>query len=159
MLTDSEIRKKGLKVLVENLGDVDAEKFISLIIKEPFDYTLWQSALWEGETVETISEKAMDYRAKKQVKGPKMKHFKDNTMDLEARKITFVQKFLRLQNEEIVIGLEKLLRKKKSDLFEKELTPMSLEQFNSEIDKAMADSETGKITSATELKKKVNKWG
>jgi len=38
------------------------------------------------------------------------------------------------------------------------LTPMSLEQFNSEIDKAMTDSEMGKITSAIELKKKVNKW-
>jgi len=80
-------------------------------------------------------------------------------MDLETRKITFVQEFLRLQNEEIVTGLEKLLRKKKSDLFEKELTPMSIEQFNSEIDKAMVDSEMGKITSARELKKKAHKWG
>ena len=25
MLTDTEIKKKGLKVLVENMGDVDAE--------------------------------------------------------------------------------------------------------------------------------------
>ena len=70
MLTDAEIRKKGLKVLVENLGDVDAEKFISLIIKEPFDYTQWQSLLWKDETVETISERAMDYRSKSKGKSP-----------------------------------------------------------------------------------------
>jgi len=64
MLTDTEIRKKGLKVLVENLGDVDAEKFISLLSKEPFDYTQWQSTLWSNQTIEMISEKAMDYRTK-----------------------------------------------------------------------------------------------
>lgn len=65
MLTDTEIKKKGLKVLVENLGDVDAEKFIHLITKEPFDYTQWQSTLWIDEPVEQVSEKAMRYRNKK----------------------------------------------------------------------------------------------
>ncbi len=65
MLTDIEIKRKGLRILVENLGDVDAEKFISLINHEPFDYTQWQSELWNGETVNHLSEKAMNYRAKK----------------------------------------------------------------------------------------------
>ncbi len=64
MLTDTEIKKKGFKVLVENLGDINAEKFIRLITKEPFDYTQWQSTLWKDEPVEQVSEKAMRYRAK-----------------------------------------------------------------------------------------------
>lgn len=64
MLTDTEIKTKGLKVLIENLGDLDAEKFISLIIKEPFDYTKWQSKLWSGQTFDEISKFAMDYRIK-----------------------------------------------------------------------------------------------
>jgi hypothetical protein len=64
MLTDTEIKKKGFKILIDNLGDVDAEKFISLIIKEPFDYTIWQSNLWSDQTVDKLSEKAMDYRSK-----------------------------------------------------------------------------------------------
>ena len=64
MLTDSEIKKKGFKVLIEKLGDVDAEKFISLINKEPFDYTQWQSTLWSDQTIEQVSEKAMNYRTK-----------------------------------------------------------------------------------------------
>ena len=68
MLTDTEIKKKGLSVLIDNLGDVDAEKFISLIIKEPFDYTEWQSTLWNKQSVEQVSEKAMLYR--KQNKTP-----------------------------------------------------------------------------------------
>ena len=66
MLTDTEIKKKGFKILIENLGDVDAEKFISLIIKDPLDYTQWQSTLWANQTVDKLSEKAMDYRSKTQ---------------------------------------------------------------------------------------------
>jgi hypothetical protein len=64
MLTDTEIKKKGLKILIENLGDLEAEKFISLIIKEPFDYTQWQSTLWNDQAVKKVSEKAMNYRSK-----------------------------------------------------------------------------------------------
>jgi hypothetical protein len=62
MLTDTEIKRKGFKILVEKLGDVDAEKFISLINKEPFDYTQWQSTLWSDQTTDQLSEKAMNYR-------------------------------------------------------------------------------------------------
>ena len=64
MLTDAEIKIKGFKILIENLGDVDAEKFISLINKEPFDYTQWQDSLWSDQTIDQVSEKAMDYRTK-----------------------------------------------------------------------------------------------
>ena len=79
-------------------------------------------------------------------------------MDLEARKITFVQEFLRLQNEDIVIGLEKLLRKRKTELIEKNFKPMSMKQYNSEIDQAMEDSKNGRIIKATDLKAKIQKW-
>ncbi|WP_291857704.1 hypothetical protein [Marinilabilia sp.] len=65
MRTENEIRKEGLKALIHSLGDVDAEKFISLIIKEPFDYTRWQKNLWKDDSVEEISEKAMEYRNKR----------------------------------------------------------------------------------------------
>ena len=79
-------------------------------------------------------------------------------MDLEARKITFVQEFLRLQNEEIVSGLEKLLRKRKTELIENNFVPMSMEQYNSEIDQAMEDSKNGRMIKATDLKAKIQKW-
>lgn len=79
-------------------------------------------------------------------------------MDLERRKITFVQEFLRLQNEEIICGLENLLRKKKIELLEKKITPMSIEQFNHEIDQSISDSENGRVISAIDLKEKVKKW-
>jgi len=73
-------------------------------------------------------------------------------MDLQTRKISFVQEFLRLQNEEIISGLENLLKQKKIELFESNLEPMSLEQFNTEIDQAMDDSKNGNIIKAVDLK-------
>ena len=79
-------------------------------------------------------------------------------MNLETRKIEFVQEFLRLQNEEIVSVLEKLLRKRKTELIENSLKPMSMKQFNAEIDQAMDDSKNGRMIKATDLKAKVQKW-
>lgn len=79
-------------------------------------------------------------------------------MDLETRKISFVQEFLRLQNEEIVSGLEKLLRQRKAELVERNLKPMTMEHYKNEIDQAMEDSKNGRMIKASDLKEKVKKW-
>jgi len=60
MITDTEVKIKGVRALTESLGKVGAEKFITLIQREPFDYTKWQRNLWEGLTVEEISRKATE---------------------------------------------------------------------------------------------------
>ena len=57
--TDSAVQYDGMMALLSGLGKVDAERFISLIIKEPFDYTEWQKSLFNDETVYTLSKKAM----------------------------------------------------------------------------------------------------
>ena len=79
-------------------------------------------------------------------------------MDLQTRKISFVQDFLRLQNEEIISGLEKMLKKRKAEQFERNLKPMDLKQFNNEVDKAIEDSKNERIIDAAELKTKYKKW-
>ena len=60
--TDTELRVKGMDTLLNNLGDVEAEKFIALIIREKFDYTKWHSDLWQNQNIENISEAAMQYQ-------------------------------------------------------------------------------------------------
>ena len=57
--TDTVVRSEGMRVLLENLGKVDAERFISLIIKEPFDYTKWQKDLFGNISVRDLSRNAM----------------------------------------------------------------------------------------------------
>ena len=62
MLTDTEIKVTGFQALVAALGNVQAEKFIALIQREPFDYTQWHRTLWPDKTVEEISQAAMHQR-------------------------------------------------------------------------------------------------
>ena len=76
-------------------------------------------------------------------------------MNIETRKLSFIQEFLRIQNEEIISGLEKLLKKRKSEQYENNLKPMDLNQFHDEIDQAMDDSENDRVIKATDLKEKM----
>lgn len=62
MITDTEIKIEGLKALIQALGEVDAERFISLIIREPFDYTKWHKSLFADKSVKEISIQAMQFR-------------------------------------------------------------------------------------------------
>ena len=62
MITDAEVKIAGFKALACALGDVDAERFFTLIMREPFDYTKWQKALWPDKTIEELSSAAMAHR-------------------------------------------------------------------------------------------------
>jgi hypothetical protein len=64
MMTDTEIRSKGLEILAKHLGDIEAERFVALIQREPFDYTKWRQGLDEDLSIEEISRKAMAMRRK-----------------------------------------------------------------------------------------------
>ena len=66
MKTDTEIRTSGLQLLIQGLGQVEAERFISLILREPFDYTKWQRDLWTDKTVQDLSRDAMRLRSAQQ---------------------------------------------------------------------------------------------
>ncbi|ROI03408.1 hypothetical protein EGH90_11685 [Kaistella haifensis] len=60
-------------------------------------------------------------------------------MNLEARKISLIQEFLRIDNEIIISTLENFLHKNKSDFFEQNLNPLSLDVLNPEIDQALEE--------------------
>ena len=62
MKTDTLIRLEGMEVLSRHLGIVEAERFIMLIQKEPFDYTKWQEHLFDDMSIEELSKRAAEYR-------------------------------------------------------------------------------------------------
>jgi hypothetical protein len=64
MITDTEIKAKGFRILAQYLGDVEAERFVALIQREPFDYTKWTKDMDEELSLEEISRKAMALRHK-----------------------------------------------------------------------------------------------
>ena len=58
-ITDNEIKLQGLDALISSLGEVQAERFITLMLRQPFDYTEWQSKLWSDKGIEELSSMAM----------------------------------------------------------------------------------------------------
>ena len=67
MRTDAEIRTDDFNVLADSLGEVEAARFVSLILREPFDYTLWQQSLFSDWTIQAISSGAMNFRTDKSI--------------------------------------------------------------------------------------------
>ena len=67
MLTDTTLKTEGMRILAENLGLVEAERFIALMLREPFDYTEWQRGLYKDVPLKDFLDRAMEFR-KQQVK-------------------------------------------------------------------------------------------
>ncbi len=61
MIVDTEIKVLGFEILTKHLGLVEAERFVSLIQREKFDYTKWRQSLFTGMSGEEISKRAMEY--------------------------------------------------------------------------------------------------
>mgnify|MGYP007070279739 CR=1 FL=1 len=56
-----EIMNRGMECLTEAMGVVEAEQFISIIIREKFDYTKWQRRHFDAMAPGEFHEKAMEY--------------------------------------------------------------------------------------------------
>lgn len=59
-MVDEEIKVRGFAVLSEQLGWVEAERFISLVQRGRFDYTQWRQSLFNGMDGKEISRRAME---------------------------------------------------------------------------------------------------
>ena len=79
-------------------------------------------------------------------------------MNIKVRKLEFVQEFLKLQNEEVISKLEKILHKEKSGSDDRKMESMSVEELNKRIDKAMEDSKNGRLTEANDLLAEIEGW-
>jgi len=58
MKPDTLIINEAMSALNAVLNPVEIEKFITLINREKFDYTVWRENLWKNETLESLSQKA-----------------------------------------------------------------------------------------------------
>ncbi len=79
-------------------------------------------------------------------------------MDLQTKKINFIQEFLRVNSEELINKLDNLLHSEKQRIYEQDLKPMSIESFNAAIDQSEEDVENGRVVNARELRKDIEEW-
>jgi hypothetical protein len=75
-------------------------------------------------------------------------------MNIETRKIKFVQEFLKLQNEKSISKLEKLLNKEKEELKAISQSPFEQKGLNNRIDQSELDFKNGRFKSSDELLEK-----
>ena len=79
-------------------------------------------------------------------------------MNLEARKLSFIQEILRIQSEKTISRLETILRKEKTVIEFENIQPMTMKKFNQRIDKSLNDSKKGKLTEINDLISEIDKW-
>jgi len=59
MRSDTLIKSDGMRILAEKLGIIEAERFITLVLREPFDYTDWQRNLYGDMGVKELYDKVV----------------------------------------------------------------------------------------------------
>ena len=68
MHSSALLKDRGLRILSEQLGIVEAERFVVMMRREPFDYTLWREDLFGDVSLNNFLEDAQNYRNRMKTK-------------------------------------------------------------------------------------------
>ena len=60
-MSNAEIMDRGIMCLLNVLGSVDTERFISNILREKFDYTKWQQQRFDNVSSDDFFDAAVSY--------------------------------------------------------------------------------------------------
>lgn len=66
-----ELASKCMEILCDNVGIVNAEKFVYLIKTDTFDYTKWQREYYDKIPPETLRKNVKEYCSKHPFQGKK----------------------------------------------------------------------------------------
>ncbi|MDD3789112.1 MAG: hypothetical protein PHO94_10535 [Petrimonas sp.] len=79
-------------------------------------------------------------------------------MTVEARKLHFIEEFLKITDEKIIAQMETLLRDEKRKGRKDFFKPMSVDEFKGMIDKSREDVEQGRVSSQESIKQEIRTW-
>ncbi len=79
-------------------------------------------------------------------------------MDIQTRKLEFIQEFLKVQNEDVINHLEKILQKERTATNQDEYKNITIDEFKARIDQSMKDSKNSRLIEAGDLKTEIDKW-
>ncbi|MBA4411397.1 MAG: hypothetical protein C0397_18505 [Odoribacter sp.] len=68
-------------------------------------------------------------------------------MDIQSRKIHFIQEFLKYANTSILDQFEEMLKIEREKVFEKEIEPMTLKEYELRVEKAFEDVKNNRVKS------------
>jgi hypothetical protein len=79
-------------------------------------------------------------------------------MNLQERKISFVKEILRVNDTSIFDRLEDVLHSEKERVYNQDISPMSLDDFNDRIDKAEYDYNNKRLINVNTLSNEIEQW-
>lgn len=74
-------------------------------------------------------------------------------MDIQARKIAFIQEFLKIESEKVISSFEKLLKKENENL-----KPFSVSEFENRINQSLKDSDKNNLIENNYLLSEIEEW-
>ncbi len=64
-LTEQELRAQAVRVLSDNLGSVDALRFLASVSREPFDYQAWRREYFSQYNLDELLTEVRKHHASK----------------------------------------------------------------------------------------------
>ncbi len=79
-------------------------------------------------------------------------------MDIQKRKLELIEAFLKIENEDVIARLEKILFLKKANTEKEHLKPMTVQELHERIDASMEDAKNDRVIDSSELKSRIEQW-
>ena len=67
-----EVMERGMQCLIDGLGYIEAEQFITLVNRERFDYTEWRKRYFGNMSAEEFNDAAVQYAQEHPFKGRRL---------------------------------------------------------------------------------------
>ena len=83
---------------------------------------------------------------------------KNLNMNIQYRKLHFIQEFIRLADINLLNKFEKMLKEEREKMFEAEIKPMTMKQYEQRVDSAIDDFKNNRVTTGRKLKKDIATW-
>ncbi len=68
-MNTADVMNRGMQCLVEHIGLIETEQFISVIKQEKFDYTKWQREFFDAIPPERLDREAAAYASEHPYEG------------------------------------------------------------------------------------------
>jgi isopentenyldiphosphate isomerase len=79
-------------------------------------------------------------------------------MNIQAHKLSLIGTLLDVNDAQLLSRVETFLKAEISAAHEKEIVPMTMEEYRAEIERSLEDYRAGRYTSHEDLKKEMLTW-
>ncbi len=79
-------------------------------------------------------------------------------MNIQAHKLDLIGTLLEVNDEKVLARVETFIKAELSATHEREIVPMTMEEYRAEIELALEDVRAGRYISQAEMEKKISGW-